>query len=65
MIYEKFEPKNYAKARMKNARLGAALVREAPKPQRPLLLRAGVRSRCDRWVRAGALGHCAQNLADR
>ena len=38
MIYEKFEPKNYAKARMKIARLGAALVREAPKPQRPLLL---------------------------
>ena len=36
MIYEKFEPKKYAKARMKNARLGAALVREAPKPQRPL-----------------------------
>ena len=41
MIYEKFEPKNYAKARMKNARLGAALVREAPKPQRPLPARTG------------------------
>tara|TARA_B100001142_G_C13783769_1_gene442166 strand:- start:47 stop:433 length:387 start_codon:yes stop_codon:yes gene_type:complete len=37
MIYEKFEPKNDAKARMKNARPSAALVREAPKPQRPLL----------------------------
>ena len=36
MIYEKFEPKNYAKTRMKIARVGAALVREAPKPQRPL-----------------------------
>ena len=34
MIYEKFEPKNDAKARMKNARPSAALVREAPKPQR-------------------------------
>ena len=34
MIYEKFEPKNDAKVHMKNARLGAALVREAPKPQR-------------------------------
>ena len=39
MIYEKFEPKNYAKARMKNARPSAALVREAPKPQRPLLMK--------------------------
>ena len=37
MIYEKFEPKNEAKVHMKNARACAALVREAPKPHRPVL----------------------------
>ena len=37
MIYEKFEPKNEAKIHMKNARACAALVREAPKPHRPVL----------------------------
>ena len=37
MIYEKFEPKNDVKTRMKNARARAALVREPPKPHRPVL----------------------------
>ena len=44
MIYEKFEPKNYAKARMKIARLGATLVREAPKPQRLSLALGALRA---------------------
>ena len=42
MIYEKFEPKNDAKVHMKNARACAALVREAPKPHRPV---GGARAR--------------------
>ena len=37
MICEKFEPKNDAKTRMKNARACAAFVREPPKPHRPVL----------------------------
>ena len=37
MICEKFEPKNDVKTRMKNMRARAALVREPPKPHRPVL----------------------------
>ena len=36
MICEKFEPKNDVKTRMKNMRARAALVREPPKPHRPV-----------------------------